>query len=60
MLKADDYRQRARVFLEMARNAADPIQAASCRMIAADYFERADQLERDEPPKKRGNTPHSN
>jgi hypothetical protein len=56
MSEADDYRQRARVFLEMARNAADPIQAASCRMIATDYFERADQLERDQPPKVRGNT----
>jgi hypothetical protein len=58
MLEADEYRQRARVFLEMARNAADPILAASCRMIAADYFERADQLELDQTHKVRGNTRH--
>jgi hypothetical protein len=59
MLEADEYRQRARVFLEMARNALDPILAASCRMIAEDYFERANQLERDQPRRMRGNKPHS-
>jgi hypothetical protein len=60
MSDADDYRQRAYVFLEMARNAPDPIRAASCRAIAADYLERADKLEQEKPRKRRGGRPRSN
>jgi hypothetical protein len=42
------------VFLEMGRNAPDPILAASCR-ISQDYFERVDQLGTGSTRKMRGN-----
>ena len=44
-----DYRRRAHHYLQIAKNCPDPDIADGFRVIAADYFDLADQLGRTGP-----------